>query len=240
VSHRPPGHSDAEQFFQDSEYWTAWSQVPDDTPDIDYAMATIRSGHRTVLDVPCGRGRLLKTIRARAPRCALFAADVNHQMIRQVKEAVPEARPVVASVYSLPFRDLAFDVVVCHESFMHFEEPVRALSELLRVTRQSVCFSVTTRRQLNTLLRQMGLLGPSGVPHWTYDLEDLVGLLPSAEFEWKFVGAFLVGRKALRLSHGAFARWHRRIGRRLPQWLLRRFGQKLFVYGERREGQPST
>jgi SAM-dependent methyltransferase len=228
--------SSAERFFQDSEYWATWSKVPDITPDIDYAVAAVGSGHRTVLDVPCGRGRLLKALRASAPNRALFAADVNGHMVQQVRDAVPDARAAVASVYSLPFRDRAFDVVLCHESFMHFEEPRRALAELLRVTGRRVCFSVTTGRQLNTLLRRVGLLGPSGVPHWTYDLEDVKGLLPEGEFEWRIVGAFLLGRKALRLSHEAFTRWHRRVGRRLPQWLLRRFGQTLFVYGERTTG----
>ncbi len=234
MTERPRRESEAERFFQASEYWAAWSQVPDATPDIDYAVAAIGAQHRTVLDVPCGRGRLLKALLTRAPHCQLFAADVNHQMVQQVRRALPQARAMVSSVYALPFRDRAFDVVVCHESFMHFEEPEKALGELLRVARQRVCFSVTTHRQLNTLLRRLGLLGTSRVPHWTYDIEDVRRLLPRGEFEWRVVGAFLVGQKALRLSHQAFARWHRRIGRRLPQWVLRRFGQTLFVYGERR------
>lgn len=234
MRNRPRADAAAEKFFQGSEYWAAWSQVPDMTPDIDYAVAAIRADHEAVLDVPCGRGRLLRAIRSRWPHCRLFGADVNQQMVQQVRDALPDVHAMVSSVYSLPFRDRAFDVVVCHASFMHFDEPNKALAELLRVARQNVCFSVTTRRQLNTLLRRVGLLGSSSVPHWTYDVEDVLRLLPSEEFDWSIVGAFLVGQKALGLSHETFTRWHRRIGRRLPQWLLRRFGQTLFVYGERR------
>ena len=55
-----------------------------------------------------------------------------------------------------------------------------------------------------------------------------------AEFVWTVTGAFLLGPKALRLSHARYAGLHHLVGRRVPQWLLRRFGQTLFVYGHRR------
>jgi len=123
-------------------------------------------------------------------------------------------------------------VVFCHESFMHFDDPHAALGELCRVSRDRVYFSVTTRRQLNTLLRWLGLLGSSDVPHWTYNAEELGPLLPEA-FRWEVRGAFMLGHKALRLSHAAHARLHAALGRHLPASLLRRFGQTLFVYGAR-------
>jgi hypothetical protein len=115
---------------------------------------------------------------------------------------------------------------------MHFEEPERALAELARVARHRLYLSVTTRRQLNTLLRRLGLLPPSDVPHWTYNYEEIVPRLPS-DFTWQARGAFLLGRKALGLGHAPHARLHRLIGRRLPQWLLRRLGQTVFLYGTR-------
>ena len=223
----------AERYFKDSEYWRAWSDVPDLTADIPYALRAVRPDDRRVLDVPCGRGRLLKAVGEIAPAAALFGLDVNEQMVAQSLHAVPRARVQVASVYAIPYRDRSFDAVLCHESFMHFAEPRAALAELTRVSRERVYVSVTTGRQLNSLLRRLGLLGASDVPHWSYDLEDLSALLPDS-FAWTIVGGFLVGRKALRLSHAAHRRLHERLGRRLPQWILRRFGQTLFVYGVRR------
>ena len=135
-------------------------------------------------------------------------------------------------MYAIPFRDESFDVVLCNESFMHFDEPRRALAELCRVSRERVYFSVTTRRQLNTLLRRLGLLAAGDVPHWTYDLEELQALLPE-DFRWSITGGILLGRKALRLSHATHLRLHRSLGRLLPQPVLRAFGQSLFVYGWR-------
>jgi len=222
----------AERFFSDSDYWKAWSEVPDLTVDIDYALRAVRHDDRSVLDVPCGRGRLLKAVSRRATGAALYGVDVNRQMVEQSRREAPAARVQVGSVYAIPFRDESFDVVLCNESFMHFDEPRRALAELCRVSRERVYFSVTTRRQLNTLLRRLGLLAAGDVPHWTYDLEELQALLPEA-FRWSITGGILLGRKALRLSHATHLRLHRSLGQLMPQPVLRAFGQSLFVYGRR-------
>jgi SAM-dependent methyltransferase len=224
----------AERFFRDSDYWRAWSRVPDLTADIPYALAALELTDRSVLDVPCGRGRLLKTVRAALPEAELYGVDINEGMIEQVRRECPDVRARAGSVYELPFPARRFDVVLCHESFMHFDEPARALAELARVARRRLYLSVTTRRQLNTLLRHLGVLPPSDVPHWTYNYEEIVALLPT-DFAWEARGAFLLGRKALGLGHARHARLHRLIGRRLPQWLLRRLGQTVFLYGTRRE-----
>jgi SAM-dependent methyltransferase len=226
------GAAPAERFFQESGYWRDWSAVPDLTADIPYALAAVRPGDRRVLDVPCGRGRLLAAVAATVPAAELFGLDVNAAMVAQAERAVARARVQVGSVYALPFGDRRFDVVLCHESFMHFDEPRAALAELCRVSGDRVYLSVTTRRQVNTVLRRLGLLGTSDVPHWTYDREDLPALLPDT-FDWRVIGGFLLGRKALRLSHAGHARLHRLVGRHLPQWLLQRVGQTLFVYGSR-------
>jgi len=223
----------AERFSGESEYWKSWSRVPDFTVDVDYALRAVQPEDRAVLDVPCGRGRLLKAVRGQAPGAALWGLDVNLDMVTQVRREVAAAHVVAGSVYALPFRDGRFDVVLCNESFMHFEEPGRALAELCRVARERVYFSVTTRRQLNTLLRRWRLLAAGDVPHWTYNVEELRPLLPET-FRWKVEGGILVGRKALRLSHAAHRRLHRSLGRLVPQPVLRTFGQTLFVYGWRK------
>ncbi len=223
----------AERFFSDSDYWKSWSEMPDLTVDIEYALRAVRPQDRSVLDVPCGHGRLLKAVSRRAPGATLYGLDVNWDMVARSRREAPAARVQVGSVYAIPFRDECFDVVLCNESFMHFDEPRRALEELCRVSRERVYFSVTTRRQLNTLLRRLGLLGTGDVPHWTYNIEHLQALLPEA-FRWSITGGVLIGRKALRLSHAVHLRLHRSLGRLVPQPILRAFGQSLFVYGWRR------
>ncbi len=224
----------AEDFFRETGYWRAWSRVPDATADIPYALAAVEPTHHSILDVPCGRGRLLRSIRSYRNDVRLLGFDINADMVRQAREAVAGAQVGVASVYSVPLPDRSVDLVMCHESFMHFEDPSAALRELARVAASAMYVSVTTRRQLNTPLRRLGLLGTSDLPHWSYNIEELRSLLADYDFDWTVIGAFLVGSKALRLSHETHRRWHQRVGRRLPQWLLRRLGQTLFAYGRRR------
>ena len=227
--------SEAERFFRESEYWRSWSSMPDMTAEIPYALAALGPDDHRVLDAPCGRGRLLGAVRRVRPGAELYGLDINEHMIEQVRRNLPEIRAVVGSICELPFADRVFDAVLCHESFMHFDRPQAALAELTRVTRRCLYLSVTTSRQLNAPLRALRVMPPSDVPHWTYNHEDMVALLPKG-FDWQIRGAFLIGRKALRFSHASHVRLHRLVGRRLPQWLLRRFGQTLFVYGTRREG----
>ncbi|HYB40795.1 MAG TPA: class I SAM-dependent methyltransferase [Candidatus Methylomirabilis sp.] len=223
----------AERFFRDGDYWRAWSAVPDLTVDIDYALRAVRPGDRCILDAPCGRGRLLRAVARRAPGAGLFGLDVSVATVAQARREVPAARVMVGSVYAMPFGDRSFDAVLCNESFMHFDDPRRALGELCRVARDRVYLSVTTRRQINTLLRRLRLLGAGDVPHWTYNIEELRPLLPDS-FDWRITGAVLLGRKALRLSHAAHRRLHRALGRLVPQPLLRAYGQTLFAYGWRK------
>ena len=226
----------AEEYFRQSDYWFAWSRVPDVTADVPYALKAVAATDRSVLDVPCGRGRLARSIQAMRPDAVVVVSDVNVHMVAQARREVTAASGVVASVYALPFPAQSFDVVLCHQSFMHFSRPQAALAELIRVARSGVYFSVTTGRQLNTLLRRLSLLGTSDVPHWTYNIEDVQAMLPRGDLEWTIEGAFLIGRKALRLSERTYFRLHRWLGQGLPQWLLRRFGQALFVYGRRHCG----
>jgi SAM-dependent methyltransferase len=142
--------------------------------------------------------------------------------------------PYALAALDPAFSHRHFDAVLCHDSFMHFDEPRSALSELARVAGRRLYLIVTTRRQLNTLLRRLGVMGSSDVPHWSYDREDILVFFPG-EFAWEGRGAFLLDRKALGLDHARHARLHRLVGRRLPQWLLRRFGQTLFLFGTRLE-----
>src|SRR5437899_11367626 len=107
----------AERFFRTSDYWQAWSAVPDLTADIHYALRSIRASDRRVLDVPCGRGRLLKAARTRASSAALFGLDVNGEMVTRVRRDLPGVRAQVDSVYAFPSRDRRWEPVRCHGAF---------------------------------------------------------------------------------------------------------------------------
>ncbi|WP_405012152.1 class I SAM-dependent methyltransferase [Kitasatospora sp. NBC_01539] len=87
-----------------------------------------------VLDVGTGPG----TAAAAAVRlgAAVTAVDAEPDMVALAAANVPEAAVRHAVLPDLPFADGSFDAVVANFVINHVEDPVAALAELRRVTRQ--------------------------------------------------------------------------------------------------------
>jgi SAM-dependent methyltransferase len=101
-----------------------------------------------VLDVPCGTGRMVPTLLARAPR--VVAVDLSDAMIRVATEdlareiAAGRVAVSVASADALPFPDGVFAAAVCWRLLHHLHDRAaraRVLSELARVARTAVVAS---------------------------------------------------------------------------------------------------
>ena len=103
----------------------------------------------TVLDLPCGTGRLLPELAARG--FEVTEADSSSHMVELARQyagqcglQMPPERFAVANVLKTPFGDGQFDAVVCNRLFHHFSEPqVRrdALRELKRISRSTIVAS---------------------------------------------------------------------------------------------------
>jgi ubiquinone/menaquinone biosynthesis C-methylase UbiE len=100
----------------------------------------------TVLDLPCGTGRLIGMLLARD--CVVTCADSSPAMIERARGlwAGHEASPSfeVQDVFATTYPDDSFDAVVCVRLFHHFvEESTRraALAELGRVSRGPIVVS---------------------------------------------------------------------------------------------------
>ncbi|MBL8804732.1 MAG: class I SAM-dependent methyltransferase [Planctomycetes bacterium] len=134
-------------------------------PGLIAALLARCDGVETVLDSPCGAGRLTQAL---APRCrTLISADVSAAMLAAFEDS-PAPRRVQASLAALPFRDRAFDAVVCCRFLHHLHEPEsleRAAAELARVARRYVIASFWDSASLPALRVRMGLKrseGPTG------------------------------------------------------------------------------
>lgn len=102
----------------------------------------------TLLDLACGTGRFWPVIDTRAAR--IVAVDNSDAMLREaVAHAAPNARrtAVCGSAFQLPFRDHAFDVVVCMRFLHHLahrEDRLAALADIRRVARHGAVVSLWT------------------------------------------------------------------------------------------------
>lgn len=107
----------------------------------------------TVLDLPCGSGRLTSMLIERG--YVVTAADSSPHMVARAQSSVEritkshadnksKARFDVRDVMHTEFRDGEFDAVVCNRLFHHFTEPAvrqTALRELRRICRGPIIVS---------------------------------------------------------------------------------------------------
>ena len=89
-----------------------------------------------VLEVGCGTGHWLAEMRsatASAERCFLAGVEPAAGMLARAREAAPAARLVRAQAEALPWRDGAFDRVVCINALHHFADRESFFAEARRI-----------------------------------------------------------------------------------------------------------
>jgi SAM-dependent methyltransferase len=96
--------------------------------------AGVRDGQR-VLDVACGTGVLARAAARRAGAGSVSGLDRNPAMLGVARGIEPAIEWREGRAEELPYADDAFDVVVSQFGLMFFDDPVRALREMIRVLR---------------------------------------------------------------------------------------------------------
>lgn len=102
---------------------------------------------KRVLDIPAGLGQFTDALRARGH--TVTPADINKERKDYVYADMNRA---------LPFEDGAFDAAVCLEGLEHLVEPLRLLSELVRVVRPGGMVVISTPNVQNHYSRLQYLL----------------------------------------------------------------------------------
>lgn len=119
-------------------------------------VARIVQGH-SVLDVAGGSGEPALTIAETVgPTGSVTATDAVTEMVNAAK-AEAQRRGITNATFrqcvadSLPFESKSFDAVVCRLGVMFFPDPVAALREMLRVTKNgsAIALAVWDKSELN-------------------------------------------------------------------------------------------
>lgn len=108
------------------------------TLKIRYLMDLLERRERknvTLLEVGCGSGRILMSIRERDPHINLSGVDISKAQIDLAKKECAKARIdfSVAGGEKLPYPDNSFDYVVFTDVIEHVEDPDGMLREISRV-----------------------------------------------------------------------------------------------------------
>jgi len=96
----------------------------------------------TVLDAGCGEGFSLVNLRRSKIGKVYEGVDYSHDAIRLGKKLYPKLNIKLANIYDLPYKNSAFDLVICTEVLEHLEKPHKALSEIKRVAKKYIILSV--------------------------------------------------------------------------------------------------
>ncbi len=122
---------------------------------IQRALAITGARDATVIDVPCGAGRLTPLLLPVSK--LLVSSDYSPAMLHFFRRA--HGKPCfVGSAFDLPFANRTFDVVFSARLSHHIESDARRtdyLRELMRISRGSVIVTIFDRNSLKNLLREL-------------------------------------------------------------------------------------
>lgn len=127
-----------------------------------------------VLDVGCGEGFLLEKLKKNGIGKNLEGVEFLKTAIGIGKKIHPGITIKQGSIYSLPYRNSSFDVVLCTEVLEHLDDPEKAYKEILRVTKKYCLISVPNEPffMLADLVRFKNVSrwgnDPDHRNHWTY------------------------------------------------------------------------
>ena len=153
-------------FYADKFYRDPWQHRI--FPQHHWLLKLITS-HRpkTILEVGCGFGRNLKFLLDHGIKPQqLTGVDFSAKLLKRV--SLPQIKLYHASAQNLPFPDHQFDLSFTHGLLMHLPDPIPALRELIRVSRNRLIVIEETRsrsRQLNSFT-------------WAHDYPKLFRSLP--------------------------------------------------------------
>ena len=111
----------------------------------------------SVLDVGCGIGNTLFALGANGFG-NIVGLDVERQLVEYAKNSVLAAHVVVASAEEIPFRDGAFDCVICYDLLEHVLKPETVVENISRVLKQNgiLYMSVANGYSINDVLFRLG------------------------------------------------------------------------------------
>lgn len=128
----------------------------------------------SILDVGCGEGFTLHKLQQQGIGEKLEGIEYQKKAIALGKKQYPDIVIKQGSIDKLPYKDNAFDLVLCTEVLEHMDNPEKALKELVRVSKKYVLLSVPNEPffMLAQLIRgkNWSRLGNDieHINHWTF------------------------------------------------------------------------
>lgn len=146
-------HDEIQSFYDDVYYKNANEEVLPSHHLRNLAGKYVQQGNQ-VLDVACGTGNWLMAVRERG--AIPSGIDLSRKAIEICRANMPEGEFHAGPAETLPFPDNSFDVITCLGSLEHFLDPVSAVREMTRVSRDNALFIILVPNS-GFLTRRLGL-----------------------------------------------------------------------------------
>lgn len=124
--------------------------------DLEALIPERHQNYEVVLDVGCGYGRSMKKLHQRFSPEKLIAADIDPEMIvateAQAKKDGIEITSLLGSSSNIDLPDNSVDLLFCHQTFHHFIDQKKTMSEFYRVLKPGgiMLFAESTRRYIHS------------------------------------------------------------------------------------------
>ena len=96
----------------------------------------------SILDVGCGEGFTLNRLKEKGIGKNLEGVEYSKAAIELGHKTYPDITIMQGNIYQLPYKDNAFDLVLCTEVLEHLDDPKKGLKELVRVSNKFLVISV--------------------------------------------------------------------------------------------------
>jgi len=129
---------------------------------------------KNLLEVGCGKGRLLKHIHTNHPKIELYGLDVHEDILSSLPKAVKKH---VGSILNTGYKNEQFDLVCVVEALEHALDIENALEELVRITKTGGTIIIIDKNKEN--------LGAMEMPSWEqwFDVQGLKTMLEKNNVE---------------------------------------------------------
>ncbi|SKA82015.1 Ubiquinone/menaquinone biosynthesis C-methylase UbiE [Paucidesulfovibrio gracilis DSM 16080] len=153
--------------FFDAQARAPWADAPygeDEEGKLERLLALLPPGRgHDLLEPGCGTGRLTERLaQTVGPKGSVTALDISPRMVESARTrltGMDNAEVLVADLERCVLPKRAYDAVVCHQVFPHFNDPARALeriSKLLKPRGRVIVSHFIGRDEVNDVHRKAG------------------------------------------------------------------------------------
>lgn len=89
----------------------------------------------SILDAGCREGLFLEKLKEIGYK-NLYGVDISEKAIKILEKSI-DAKSYVSDICNMPFGDDTFDLIICTHTLEHCENPLMALNELYRVSKNN-------------------------------------------------------------------------------------------------------